>query len=257
MAHHIDIEVIRISSKRVNIEASTQTVSGNHRMRITCHPPADYCHTNAPHRTQAFAPTCHGRSANPQKSLECGWNPSRHRQYQQTLVFRVFGASGIRLSIASGVCARRAGTRTVAGARLIVVVQLGERILSLANHRLPRLGETLVVRPSRGECLVGLRIRPTRDALFGTGGRARQLLRGLVLQHFREKTNAGGENQHRRKHTQAMDLPTSARRSRISSDIGRLGERRRNVGAHILRLAASRPATRASSQNACHQFKPP
>ena len=55
---------------------------------------------------------------------------------QQALVFRVFGASGILITIAGGDCARRAGTGTVAEAGLIVVIQLGERILGLANHRL-------------------------------------------------------------------------------------------------------------------------
>ena len=156
---------------------------------------------------------------------------------QQTLVFRVFGASGILVTIASGACARRAGTGTVAGVGLIVVVQLGERILSLANHRLPRFGETLVVRPSCGECLVGLRIRPARDALLGTGGRARQLARRTVLQHSRKHANAErGKNQHRRKHAHGNGLVAiRATLAHRFGRVGRLRESREGVGAGVAR----------------------
>ena len=212
-------------------------MSGNHRMRIL-----------ATHRqTTAIQMPRTGRKRLLRRAMVYRqihrnlWNAdgTHHAiaSIQQTLVFRVFGASGILVTIASGACARRAGTGTVAGVGLIVVVQLGERILSLANHRLPRFGETLVVRPSCGECLVGLRIRPARDALLGTGGRARQLLRGLVLQHFREKTNADcGENQHRRKHAHGNGLVAiRATLANLFGHIGRLRESREGVGAGVAR----------------------
>ena len=212
-------------------------MSGNHRMRIL----ATHRQTTAIQMPRTGRKRLLRRAMVNRQIHRNLWNAdgTHHAiaSIQQTLVFRVFGASGILVTIASGVCARRAGTGTVAGVGLIVVVQLGERILSLANHRLPRFGETLVVRPSCGECLVGLRIRPARDALLGTGGRARQLLRGLVLQHFREKTNADcGENQHRRKHTQGNgSTHVGATLANLFGHIGRLGERRRNVGARVAR----------------------